>query len=135
MIDWASPTAALATGTLPAPGALRPVSCSVAISAASSAAPRSMCVSTYSGTTSRSAPGNTTRCSTRSTGPPAPCPAAVPVTVPVTGPVTGPVTDSVIGQPRHLERLAAGEERAQPVVVHAQRRPDGHVHVEVRSEE
>ena len=67
MLDCASPTDALAVEVPPV--TLRPVSSSAAISAASSEAPRSIFVSTYSGTTSRSSPGNTTRCRTRSDRP------------------------------------------------------------------
>src|SRR5262249_61987883 len=66
MIDCVSPTAAVAAGT---PAGLNPVIDSAATSAASSAEPRSMLVSTYSGTTSRSPAGNTTRCTTRSARP------------------------------------------------------------------
>src|SRR5215469_9188244 len=66
-LDCASPTAgALVIGMLAA-CFLRPVSASACISVPSSPAPRSMFVSTYSGTTSKSSPGKTTRCSTRGT--------------------------------------------------------------------
>ncbi len=64
---WASPTMALAVvaelvrRALPLPSEL------VSMSAVSSAAPRSIRVSAYSGTTSRSSPGKTTRCTTRRT--------------------------------------------------------------------
>src|SRR5579863_8406285 len=129
MTDWgssiATPIAVGAGGT----GSRLP-SDSASNSAASSAAPRSGLVSTYSGTTSRSAPGNTTRCTTRRLRP----------AVTGTGAPTAPslATDgrpaaasSVIAAPEAAERLVAGEERPHPVVVHAQRGPDGHVHVEV----
>src|SRR6202167_2925601 len=109
MLDCASPTDALAVEVPPA--TLRPVSSSAAISAASSEAPRSIFVSTYSGTTSRSSPGNTTRCRTRSDRP-----ASVALLMTVL--------------PLNC-RHAIGEQRADVVVVHAERGPDRHVHVEV----
>src|SRR5215813_14641795 len=108
MIDCVSPTAAVAAGT---PAGLNPVIDSAAISAASSAEPRSMLVSTYSGTTSRSPAGNTTRCTTRSARP-------APFSSVTVGPQTG-------------QRLAAGEEGTQAVLIHGQRGSDRHVHVEV----
>src|ERR1700728_4298705 len=112
MLDCASPTDALAVEVPPA--TLRPVSSSAAISAASSEAPRSILVSTYSGTTSRSSPGNTTRCRTRSdrTGTPA------------------SVALLMIALPLNC-RHAICEQRADVVVVHAERGPDRHVHIEV----
>src|SRR6202167_3624446 len=109
MLDCASPTDALAVEVPPA--TLRPVSSSAAISAASSEAPRSIFVSTYSGTTSRSSPGNTTRCRTRSDRP-----ASVALLMTVL--------------PLNC-RHAIGEQRADVVVVHAERGGDRHVHVEV----
>src|SRR6266550_707542 len=113
MIDCASPAAPAAAGTL---AGLNPVRASVASSAASSAAPRSGLVSTYSGTTSRSSPGNTTRCTTRR---------------PLPAPAVSLARKSVTSLPQAAERLAAGEERAEAVFVHGQRGSDRHMHVEV----
>src|SRR5215831_11820705 len=130
MTDWVTPVATPIPegggGILSLPYPRAPATCS----ACSSAAPRSGLVSTYSGTTSRSAPGNTTRCTTRrlrpaggATGAPT-APSLATLGVPA-------VTSSVIATPELAERLVAAEERPHPVVVHAQRGTDGHVHVEV----
>src|SRR6266542_84160 len=100
MTDCASPTAALATGTLPPLAAFRPVSASVAISAARTAAPRP---GRHRGTRPAAGPGG---CAPRWPQP-------------------------SFGRPRPGERRTAGEERPEPVVVHAQRGPDGHVHIQV----
>src|SRR5215470_13023679 len=91
-------------------------------SVASSAAPRSRLVSTYSGTTSRSSPGNTTRLRTRNSRPAGSC-----VFADRSVPISSVIADySQLGQ-----RKVAGEERAELVVVHAERGTDRHVHVEV----
>src|SRR5215475_7812360 len=113
MTDCASPTAPTPASMV---AGLNPVRSWVVSSAASSAAPRSGLVSTYSGITSRSSAGNTTRCSTRR---PRPVPA---MSLP---------RGSVTLLPEVAERLVAGEERAEAVFVHGQRGPDRHVHVEV----
>src|SRR5215471_14917579 len=106
MTDCASPTAPTPVSTL---DGLNPVNSWVFSSAASSAAPRSGLVSTYSGMTSRSSPGNTTRCTTRRLL----------------------AWLSVTSLPQVAEWLMASEEWAQPVLVHAECRPDRHVHVKV----
>src|SRR5215510_11104515 len=113
MTDCPSPTAPTPTSMV---AGLNPVRSWAVSSAASSAAPRSGLVSTYSGITSRSSAGNTTRCTTRR---PRPVPA---MSLP---------RGSVTLLPEVAERLVAGEERAEAVFVHGQRGPDGHVHVEV----
>src|SRR5215471_18286536 len=130
MTDWVTPVATPIPegggGILSLPYPRAPATCS----ACSSAAPRSGLVSTYSGTTSRSAPGNTTRCTTRRLRPAAGASGAP--TEPSLATVGAPaVTSSVIAAPETAERLVAAEERSHPVVVHAQRGADGHVHVEV----
>src|SRR6185312_1023583 len=129
MTDWVSPVATpMAVGAGGA-GSRLP-SDSASSSAASSAAPRSGLVSTYSGTTSRSAPGNTTRCTTRMLRP-AGAGAGAPAAPSLSTGGTPAVASLVIAAPEAAQRLVAGEERQHPVVVHAQRGPDGHVHVEV----
>src|SRR5262249_47071127 len=119
-LDCASPTAAaLATGMLAA-CFLRPVSASACISALSSAAPRSMFVSTYSGTTSKSSPGKTTRCSTCGM-----CrlwSASVALFMSAV---------SVCKRGLGVERSMVLVIRSQAVLVHSQRGADRHVHVEV----
>src|SRR6516162_1117073 len=129
MTDWVSPVATPMAVGAGGTGSRLP-SDSASSSAASSAAPRSGLVSTYSGTTSRSAPGNTTRCTTRrlnpaggATGAPT-APSLATLGVPA-------VTSSVIAAPELAKWLVTAEERPHPVVVHAQRGADGHVHVEV----
>src|SRR5690348_17776524 len=116
MTDWvipvATPTPEGGGGILSAAYPRAPATCS----ACSSAAPRSGLVSTYSGTTSRSSPGNTTRCTTRR---------------PLPTSAVSLSRESVTSLPQAAERLAAGEERAEAIFVHGQRRPDRHVHVEV----
>src|SRR5262249_43395225 len=142
MTDWVTPVATPIPEAGAGGGTLsRCPRASATCSACSSAAPRSGLVSTYSGTTSRSAPGNTTPCTTRrlrpaarASGAPPPPPLATvrPPTGPSWPPCAGPaVTSSVIAAPETAERLVAAEERSHPVVVHAQRGADGHVHVEV----
>src|SRR5215470_12864415 len=125
MTDWVPPVAT------PIPegggGILPPCPrASATCSACSSAAPRSGLVSTYSGTTSRSAPGNTTRCTTRRLRP-----APSPRTLPPSGSPAPAPPRSVTSVTQLSERRTAGEEWLQPVVVHAQRRTDRHVHIEV----
>src|SRR5262249_12763988 len=133
MTAWVTPVATPIPegggGILSLPYPRAPATCS----ACSSAAPRSGLVSTYSGTTSRSAPGNTTRCTTRRLRPRAPPGAPAGRPPPPSSPLPGvpAVTSSVIAAPELAERLVTGEERPHPVVVHAQRGADGHVHVEV----
>src|SRR6516162_11454175 len=129
MTDWVSPVATPMAVGAGGTGSRLP-SDSASSSAASSAAPRSGLVSTYSGTTSRSAPGNTTRCTARrlrpsggATGAPT-APSLATLGVPA-------ATSSVIAPPELAEWLVTAEERPHPVVVHAQRGADGHVHVEV----
>src|SRR5579875_1412274 len=116
MLVWVSPTAALPAGATTGTFGSSP-SDSARSSAASSPAPRSWLVSTYSGTTSRSSPGKTTRCRTRR-----PPPAGISS---ATAGLRRP------GGAEPAERDLPGEERAQPVAVHAQRGGDGHVHVQV----
>src|SRR5215813_2563058 len=131
MTDWVTPVATPIPEAGAGGGTLsRCPRASATCSACSSTAPRSGLVSTYSGTTSRSAPGNTTRCTTRrlareagATGAPTePSLATLGVAA---------VTSSVIAAPEPAVRLMAAEERPYPVVVHAQRGAYGHVHVEV----
>src|SRR6516164_8471335 len=131
MTDWVTPVATPIPEVGGGGGILStypraPATCS----ACSSAAPRSGLVSTYSGTTSRSGPGNTTRCTTRWLRPAAGAGGA-PVEPSLATAGTPAVTSSVIAAPKLAERRMAGEERPHPVVVHAQRRADCHVHVEV----
>src|SRR5438445_8471794 len=115
MLDWVSAaTGALATGTPTVP-AFTPVSASLASSAASSAAPRSGLVSTYSGTTSRSAPGNTTRCTTRRLRPAAAGTGGTPTAPSLATDGRPAVASSVIAAPEAAQRLVAGEERSHPV--------------------
>src|SRR5690348_16391431 len=130
MTDWVNPVATpIPEGggcILSAPYPRAPATCS----ACSSAAPRSGLVSTYSGTTSRSGPGNTSRgttCWLRPAGGAAGAP-----TEPSLATLGVPaVTSSVIAAPELAERLVTAEEWPHPVVVHAQRGADCHVHVEV----
>src|SRR5262249_53651856 len=119
MTDWVTPVATpipeagAGGGTLP-----RGPRAPAARSAGGSAAPRAGLGSTYSGTTSRSAPGNTTRCTPRRLRPAAGASGAP--TEPSLATVGAPaVTSSVIAAPETAERLVAAEERSHPVVVHA----------------
>src|SRR5215470_7708238 len=129
MTDWVPPVAT------PIPegggGILPPCPrASATCSACSSAAPRSGLVSTYSGTTSRSAPGNTTRCTTRRVRP-ATGASGAPAQPSLATEGAPAVMSSVIAVPELAERLVTTEERPHAVVVHAQCGADGHVHVEV----
>src|SRR5215472_17733842 len=130
-LDCASPTAAaLAIGKVAA-CFLRPVSASACISALSSAAPRSMFVSTYSGTTSKSSPGKTTRCSTRGTRWPWSASVALFMSaVSVCKRGLGVERSTVFGDGWE-ERSMVFEKRSQAVLEHGQRGADRHVHVEV----
>src|SRR5215469_8753884 len=153
-LDCASPTAgALVIGMLAA-CFLRPVSASACISVPSSPAPRSMFVSTYSGTTSKSSPGKTTRCSTRGTSMLWSASVALFMSaVSVCKRGLGVVERSMVcgdgrgersmvcGDGRGERSMVCGdgrgersmvfEERSQAVLERGQRRAYGHVHVEV----
>src|SRR6266436_2740789 len=130
MTDWVTPVAT----PIPVGGGgilSRCPRASATCSACSSAAPRSGLVSTYSGTTSRSAPGNTTRCTTRRLRPAAAGTGGTPTAPSLATDGRPAVASSVIAAPEAAQRLVAGEERSHPVVVHGERGSDGHVHVEV----
>src|SRR5215470_6863130 len=134
MTDWVSPVATPIAVGAGGTGSRLP-SDSASSSAASSAAPRSGLVSTYSGTTSRSAPGNTSRCKTRRLRPVpgsrAPPRAASSPSTPLPGRPAPAGTGSVTSSAQLGEGLIAGEEWPQVVVVHTQCRTNRHVHVEV----
>src|SRR6516164_820800 len=129
MTDWVSPVATPMAVGAGGTGSRLP-SDSASSSAASSAAPRSGLVSTYSGTTSRSAPGNTTRCTARRVRP-ATGASGAPAQPSLATEGAPAVMSSVIAAPELAERLVTTEERPHPVVVHAQCGADGHVYVEV----
>src|SRR5215469_9607059 len=130
-LDCASPTAAAVVTGMLAACFLRPVSASACISVLSSPEPRSMFVSTYSGTTSKSSPGKTTRCSTRGTRRLWSASVALFIfAVSVCKRGLGFERSMVLGDGRR-ERSMVFEIRCQAVLEHGQRRPYGHVHVEV----